>query len=308
MNTTVIGAGYSALALAWYLSDKHSVTLFHTDANCASSASTGLLHPFLGKFPRMSDKGEEALESAKELLSVAEKELNRPVSVSSGIFRAAMSLAQEKYFRKMCKKYPVKWGEHSKSNYPGIWVPKGLTVFSNRYLTGLRQACEKKGVHFVEQKIEHLEELKHYDQIILACGYGISKFFDLPLDYIKGQALLCQAPKDFELKESIIGKGHISLTEARGQVFIGSTYERDFSSIYPDEKANNLIEQVAKFVPEVKQFQILGKMAGVRVSQKESYLPYIKQMDRKTWVYTGFGSRGLLYHALYAQMFSKHRI
>jgi glycine/D-amino acid oxidase-like deaminating enzyme len=46
----------------------------------------------------------------------------------------------------------------------------------------------------------------------------------------------------------------------------------------------------------------LSVQAGLRVSVKGHYLPLVGPVTDKMWVFTGLGSRGLLYHALFASI------
>ena len=73
LNCAVIGAGFSGLALCYYLLDKgQKVTVFDGKGvgGEASGIASGLMHPYPGHEARLSWKGQEAMESSKELFKI----------------------------------------------------------------------------------------------------------------------------------------------------------------------------------------------------------------------------------------------
>jgi glycine/D-amino acid oxidase-like deaminating enzyme len=123
------------------------------------------------------------------------------------------------------------------------------------------------------------------------------KFCDLPLKTTIGQSLLCKWPN--KLPYSLLGEGHITPTEDPHFCQVGSTYEH--TSQPTPQKALDLLKKVALFYPPAIDFEIVEVRAGVRIAPKVGYLPLIQKISAKTWVFTGLGSRGLLYHALLAK-------
>jgi glycine/D-amino acid oxidase-like deaminating enzyme len=105
---------------------------------------------------------------------------------------------------------------------------------------------------------------------------------------------------------SLISQGHLSLTQEPGVCAVGSTYESRYLDVSPDpEKALGLLEKAAIFYPPAKNFEVIEIRAGIRISPKEGYRPICRQLDAKTWVFTGLGSRGMLYHALYGKQLAR---
>jgi glycine/D-amino acid oxidase-like deaminating enzyme len=265
MNVAVVGAGIVGLATAYNLLQKgHSVTIFAPNIPSASSVSTGLLHPYPGKKALKSWEADQGMHETRLLLDVAEHALGKPVANYNGIERFS----------------------------PDMWIPEGITVFSEAYLQGLRLACQD--AQFIDQKISSLDELDHYDRIILATGDQSLQFAELPLRRVIGQALLCQS--DRHLNHSQIYPGyHISVTEDPTLYLVGSTYE------YTPEPNP---EKALKLVQHLPDFKVLEIRAATRIAPKVGYRPISHQLNTKTWILTGFGSRGLLYHA----MFAKHLV
>ena len=120
-----------------------------------------------------------------------------------------------------------------------------------------------------------------------------------PLEVTIGQALLCRWPK--KLPFALASQGHITPTEDPSLCMIGSTYERGEPSSQAIEELRKKIE---RFYPPAMDFEVIEVRLGKRISRPKGYRPVVEQMDRKTWVFTGLGSRGLLYHALFGKKVS----
>lgn len=276
MKIAVVGGGYAGLALVWHLLQKTcSVTVFEKEP-AASYASTGLLHRAPGKKAETNFRAQEGMQASLDLLTKTSVE--RPVFEQSGILRFAADQAQRDLFQ----------GET-------LWIPDGIAVYSRLYLRQLKKICAK--AHFIEKRINDLEELKEFDRIVLAAGAETLRFAKLPLKTNIGQALLCRCPEPLSM--SYLCSGHITPSEDPSLCWVGSTYEHTEK---PDpQKAKQLLEKVSLFYPRAKEFQIVEVCSGVRIAPLQGYQPLVQQLDPKTWVLSGFGSRGLLYHALLAK-------
>lgn len=307
MNSAIIGAGFAGLALTWHLLQKgFQITLFdsHGVGGGASGSATGLLHPYPGEQVRRSRFAEEGMRATEELLQVAESTLNRPVSLRNGILRTALNEEQIALLVERASQY----GDIERLDHFTFLITSGITVNPSLHLQGLWQACEKRGARLQKTKISSLEELKEYDLVIIAAGAGVATFEecrDLPLSFIKGQSLTFARPQEMTpLERGAIAKGHITPGESPDVLHVGATYERAFDSEEPDlAKAKELLlPLVAAHFPALLNASILGCRAGIRVSCRGDYFPLVKKLNEKTWVVTGLGSRGLLYHAYLAEM------
>ncbi len=285
-TVAVIGAGFAGLAAAYFLSKTFQVTVFDQKGigGGASGISSGLLHPYPGEKGRRSWHADEALEAAKELLDVAEQEMQRPVAHRGGILRRGECTAP---------------GSDVEPQADGSFlIRSGITVFPTLYLEGLWKACEKRGVELVLKKIGVLKELNHFDAVVVAAGAGVRGFPEcksLAVNFVKGQVLTCALDKPLE--RSISAKRYQALTPKSDQVHLGATYERDFTDEEP------CLETAVKLLqPETA---VLDCRAGIRVTNPAHYFPILEQLNAKTWVMTAFGSRGLLYHAYFGQKIGK---
>jgi glycine/D-amino acid oxidase-like deaminating enzyme len=274
MKVAVVGAGYAGLATCWYLKkQRFDVTVYDT-GHGASIASTGLMHPYPGKDAKLSYKGFEALEESNFLINVAESAIGKKVCARNGILKLANTELQAK-----------NWPNQS------FWIKEGVTVFSRIYLEGLKKACN---IQVQNQKVLP-EDLNKYDLVIWSTG--AQTIWDFGFKRTIGQALLCQV--NHPLEHSIIKDGHISLTEDPNFVWVGSTYEHTQK---PDpKKAIDLLKKVSAFYLPANDFKIIEVVSGVRIAPKVGYMPIIKKIDNRSWLFTGLGSRGLLYHAFFAK-------
>jgi glycine/D-amino acid oxidase-like deaminating enzyme len=276
MKVAIVGAGYAGLAVAWHLLQKNvDVTVFDGGEG-ASHVSTGLLHPCPGKKATPTWRSDEGMQAALELLEVASAE--RPVFVRNGILRIAATDEQKKEFG----------GET-------LWIPEGITVYSKLYLEGLKIACKK--AKFEKRWVQNLQELDEYDAIVLTTGAETLQLIDLPVKRTIGQCLICKWEKPLSM--SLLSAGHITPTEDPELCLVGSTYEHTEK---PDpQKALELLEKAALFYPPAKDFKVVEIRSGVRIAPKIGYKPIVAKVNPKTWVFTGLGSRGLIYHALLAK-------
>ena len=238
------------------------------------------------------------MAASLELLNAAEKALGKPVFEKTGLFRPAVTEEQKRdFFFRSTQDPDAIWQENPLFGW-GLWIPQGITVYSKTYLEGLWKAS--KNALFSSEKISSLKQLDNYDRIILCAGHEITQFEEcknLPLKATKGQSLICRWPK--KLPHALDSLGHISPTEDPFLCQIGSTYERIFEHGGPDpEKALELKERASLFYPPARDFEIVEIKAGIRISPINGYQPLTLQINPKTTVFTGLGSKGLLYHAL----------
>ncbi len=267
MNIAVVGAGYAGLGVTWHLLQRGCCVSVFDGGVGASHVSTGLLHSAPGKWGKPTWRAEEGMKAAKELLEVA----GGGCFVPSGILRFA----------------PKK-----------EWIAEGITVFSKKYLQGLKKACAQ--ARFEAHFVKSLSELDSFDQIVLTVGADTLSWVDLPLSKTIGQCLVCKVKEP--LPYTLLGTGHISVTEDPSVCLVGSTYEHTEK---PDpQKVLALLPQLAAIYPAARDFEVLEILSGVRISPKVGIRPVVQKVGKNVWVFTGLGSRGLIYHSLLAKSLS----
>ncbi len=82
---------------------------------------------------------------------------------------------------------------------------------------------------------------------------------------------------------------------------IGSTFEKGFSNPLPDIKTAiaELKPKYTKMIPALENAKIMDCKAGVRAGTSDHH-PFVRQLDQRTWILSGLGSKGLLHHSLMA--------
>lgn len=301
MKVAIVGGGLAGVATAYFLqvSGKANVTLFDARGigEGASGICSGLIHPYPGLHVRRSYKAQEALSITKELIRIAENASSTFVANEHGILRHAFTEEQ----RERLLEYGKKWGDVEEVERDLFLIHSGITIHSKQYLQGLWQACERLGASYIQEKIFQMESITSaFDQIVVAAGWGVRDLLDpaaLGIKFLKGQVLKVQGfpPK----KKSFVGNGYIAYLRNNDYYEIGSTYEREFQNDLPDRPlACRLLEKKGLTFSEEN---ILDCKAAVRVMNGGDYLPLVKKIADDVHVFTGLGSRGLLYHGIYAK-------
>ncbi len=288
-RVAIIGAGMSGLACAWYLLERGGFvpTIFDGVGigGGASGAAAGLVHPYPGEQGRQSWMGHAALQETGRLVDEAEKHVSGPIAHRNGILRQ----------KPLIQEYP----DVERLSSSAYLIHSGMTISMPLYLEGLFRACS--GALFKKRHITALEELSDYDMIIIAAGHGIFQFADrehLKVRAVKGHVLHC---KGLGITRSVVGSGYLALGHVPGTYFVGSTYEKTFSSELAsfDVAKESLVPKMSGLGAD--GFAVCGCSAGVRVSAEGHYLPKIERLGGNVWALTAMGSRGLLYHAYFAR-------
>lgn len=312
MKIAIIGAGFSGVATAYKLLLRgHAVTLYDMNGigGGASGIAAGLMHPFAGRTARLNWRGHEGMKATNELLAVASDALGIAVADSTGIIRVALSDEQLKLFKECSdSNTQVDWQTNEMmqgrvegiASAPGIFIHSAVTVNCPLYLQGLWKTCEKLKGKFEQKRIEDLTSIDA-ERVIITTG-AHRGLHSVPLTQVKGQLLEYDYTK--QLPYSIISQGYI--VTKFGSCLAGSTFEKSFTSQEPDiEVARAELEpKIFSLYPPLAKAKIIGCRSGLRASC-QGHLPVIKQTDERTWVLTGMGSKGLLYHALFADELCK---
>lgn len=302
MRIAIIGAGFSGLAVAWnLLTLKNQVVVFDPFLGGASAVAAGLLHPYVGEEGRRSLFATKAMQKTEELLHIAKKSLGKEV-YREGIIRVAQNEKQRKAYKNHC----VVFRDIIDLGNDRFLIKSGKTVFCKRYLQGMRLAIIEKGGQFIAEKITELEQLKTFDQIVIAAGasiYNFPEFTQLKLRFIKGQVLTCEIPLHLQIDRSLVGKGYIVISHAPGICHVGATYERyDLTETVDLLNTQNLLfTKVNSFYPDIWQLRSIDCSSAIRVMRQGHYLPMIKNVSSRIWIITAMGSRGLLYHAYFGE-------
>lgn len=285
MKVAIIGSGLAGLGAAYFLAEEGAkITLFDAGGvgAGASGVCSGLLHPYPGLSARRSQMASEALEMTHQLIALAEKGSGMVLAEREGILRRCINPEQKERF--------LQYEDVEHLDEELFLIKSGSTVYCLDYLRALASILQKRGVQFITQQIENLNCLDNFDRVLLACGYGVRQFTTLPVEFLKGQLLCYKGEAPYPM--SFISKGYIA--KNREGFEVGSTYERGFSSEQP------CLETAQKLLP-MQKGTFLGVKAAIRVCPIGSYLPLTQQLTPRLFVFTGLGSRGLLYHAFFGK-------
>lgn len=320
MRIAIIGTGLSGLATGWFLlqnpavSPSMQLTFFDSKGigGGASGVAAGLLHPYAGASAKLNRYGWEGFKSTLKLLDVAAHQLNKPVARQEGLLRIALSEKQLTDFYQSSEKYQeVRWMSAAEttakipylSPHPGIFISESITVDCPLYLEGLWQACQRRGARLEISKIDFSAQLNNFDCVVFALGAEVNDLLTdpLPIKGIKGQILCTAWPPSYPFPSCALNSQAYIIQE-KANCIVGATYERDYKNSEPDmDRAyQEIMPKAAALIPALGETELLSCKAGIRASTPD-HMPLIKKLDTKHWVITGMGSKGLLYHALYAE-------
>lgn len=322
MKIAILGSGFSGLATAWNLLQNHIVQIDLFDPNGigggASKMAAGLLHKYAGAHAKLNRFGDEGEKETKILLDVASKTLGHSVILSHGLLRLAIGEAKKEEFLKRAKSYPeLQWQSAEEcqkiapgiSTNPGIFIANSLSVDCEAYLQGLWKACANLGARFFQEKILELKQLSDYSAIVVAVGahmHFFDEFRNLRVTQVKGQLLEMVWPNFLPyLSTSLNAEAYITNSKDPQIVVAGATFEKDFTfeEEEPEKAKQLLLPKVRNLFPPLESLSIVRVRAGLRASTPD-HLPIIGQFEKKLFAITGMGSKGLLYHALYAKQLS----
>ncbi|KAK2993661.1 hypothetical protein RJ640_009476 [Escallonia rubra] len=216
-----------------------------------------------------------------------------------------------------------------------FYMPGAVNVHPQRYLEALYLACEilledksnsgveGKELHFHKKCVNNLLELaEEYDAVIICLG-ARSAFLPelsgrLPLRTCRGIIAHLELPDHIreeypEHGPSILSDAWLAVQGPRN-IHIGSTWEwrsRNYSRDVPTEEASKALEELlpkaSATYTSIQNWKFCGATAGLRAMPpltSHGSLPLLGCIDDlagenhacKFWLFTGLGSRGLLYH------------
>lgn len=288
MSCVVVGSGIAGLAVAYYLQKLGiKVSVYSSPIRKpASSIFTGILYRYPGRWGKKSKYADEAYLESLSLIKNVEQQTKRKIIISKGVI---------KKFSPRLKKF----SDVIMQDGDG-YIDDSVTIDMQQYLLGLKSIIGYE--NFVEKDIENINAISGIK--VIAAGYGVKELLNLPgLMYRKGQQFKGRKKVSKPKVGTIVGRGHISFLGG-DQICLGSTYEKEFSSDKVDEQyaEKEIIKKMEPWFGPLENIQEKEFTAGVRVGQDTTYLPLVKQLDKTTYLFTGLGSRGLLYHAYYGKI------
>ena len=321
MRIAILGAGYAGIATAWHLARKGAVVTVYDPAGIAGGASgmaAGLLHPYMGLDAKKAWRSDEALQCTHRLLQEAQPHAPSTIIRSQGIVRLAYSERQRNSFYLCSQQHEeVTWWEpHQTSSHlpavnptSAIFIQGGWSIDSKAYVTALWEVCKGLNCIFIPERKTIEDVSKLYDAVVVAAGYASKNLLlstDLALRPFKGQLVQLRWPKHLPpLHYPVNSHVYIVMSSDNKTCLVGAPYEK-MNNVRVDLAAawEELKPKVAKISPDLANQKPLKGWAGVRCSTPQ-HRPIIGQASNNLWFLTGLGSRGLLYHGLYARDLTK---
>lgn len=311
MHIAIIGSGFAGIATAWHLIHTHNfqVTVFDPAGigGGPSGMAAGLLHPYVGVHAKLNWMGREGMKATLKLIEASSKALGEDVAANTGMLRSPINDSQEADFSLAASKYSdVQWlsAEECQSITrgtvlkPGIFVSSAWTVYCKKYLEGLWKDCH--GATFQQQAIQNLSDLSSFDAVVITMGIDSTSLADVKLNPTKGQLLELAWPDDLPpLPFPLNSDAYILMKPGNKSCIVGATFEKDFDTPLPEIEIAiaQLNPKYTAMIPALKDAKIIDCKAGVRAGTPNRH-PLVKQLDHRTWILAGLGSKGLLHHAI----------
>lgn len=292
-SAAIVGIGLAGIGAAVALLQKgFQVTFVSEDGvigGGATRACAGLLHPYPGRRCNRSPRSTEALVAFQQLQVLLG--LNEGEHFIKGVYCVPSFEEQVESLRRHRETYA---DVQQKEDY--FLISSGFTIRMSSYLSRFREYFFSKGGRVLKQKVTLWTELLDtFDLVVLSTGSSSPSL--VPMERwkrLKGQMLHLEGNSSYDL--SCVGNGLCARLSSE-ECLVGSTYERAYSTVEPDikEAIHRLQTPLHLFAP---QTQVVGCQAGIRFFIRDSLFPTIKQLHPRGFLFTGLGSRGLLYHVL----------
>lgn len=323
MRVAILGAGFCGLAVAWNLAQFkiYDITLFDPNGigQGASGVAAGLLHGYVGAHAKRNWRATEGLKATTQLLKIAENYVKKPVAHTPGILRPALNSSQLENFSFCAHQFPdTKWMDVAQCQqavggmlpFPGLFIESGMVIDCPLYLKGLWFACEASGVKFEQIAIKSLKDVCHFDRVVVALGaatISLPELANVAIKPVKGQVLEMEWPDQVkEIPFPVNSQAYLLMNLGKKTCIAGATYERGYNHIGPDRETaiNEIFPKLHAFYPGFDASSIIDCRTGIRAATYGHH-PLLVKYSANCWVLTGMGSKGLMYHALFAEEIAK---
>jgi len=341
-DVIIFGGGIAGLSLADALLEKgFSVCVIDKSEIGAGASGTpgALVNPATGRRAAKVWKAEACYRAIKSNIKKVLPFADEPFYRQNGVLRPALL---KKMARKMRKQYEkTEWPEgwcrwmsekEIKKLHPGIqcvgggiWIPVGITVDAGKYMNALAGYLREQGVEIRTGILPKAEPADNFwkvsaggeklktGELIFATGYETTQsswWKELPLEPVKGELALFEAPeKLLAFDYSISSLGYIARVRDHNRFIQGSTYDHNFNQVCPTEKGLEYLRgRMHRTLPELeKKSRLIKQWAGVRTSTPD-HKPLLgrHKKNRNLHVFTGLGSKGLMYGKFLAEHYADH--
>jgi D-amino-acid dehydrogenase len=319
-DTLIIGAGLAGASAAWHLrgAGQRVAVLDANRREAATGVGGGLANPMMALRGRPPWRVREALDILEGM-----PEEGR-LGPAGGLLRPAADAQQAAFFAEAAAQHPDlgRWLDAGEASvrFPYTHVPHGvlevmrggawdLEATAESWLWGIeripctaRWTLKESGEHVVFHDAD--VPPMRARRALLAMGAGLLTHpltRTLNLHGIKGQILRAARPSSLpDGFPPLSGAAYLIQADA-DSLWIGSTFEHDWTDARPTPEARNeLLERASTVVPELRQAEVIEHRVGFRVTVPGTRLPMVGPLhpDSRIWVLGGFGAKGLIYSAL----------
>ncbi|MFO8029379.1 MAG: FAD-dependent oxidoreductase [Cyclonatronaceae bacterium] len=340
-DVIIAGGGLAGLATAAQLIEKNkNLKILVYEArdigDGASGVPAGMVNPATGQRARMVWNAEACFRMLEKRLEQLSSRSTTPLKLQNGVLRPAIDETLARNFRRSLKhtRWPKGWIEwldadsvqkiapHLKESSGGLYISKGKVVRTPEYLETFATYLKESGVDFLfggpysldnngAWTLNNQKEKMSAPILVMTSGYKVreNKYWsDLPLNGVKGQLAVYECPENIGQLPAISAYGYMTPIENH-KLAVGSTYEHHFHDEKPDAQGAGLLDQkLQEFMPELyPRCQRIGQWSGIRATTPDR-LPIAGEHYGKKglYVYTGLGSKGLLYSEFVASLLATH--
>lgn len=318
----VVGGGIAGAMAAYNLSQTYDTFLIeeHNLAAEASGIAAGMVNPFMSQRAAPMWRLEDVIFALTDIISTTHSSAN---VIQRNILRLTQSQEQIHYFKRADLNYPqyCQWieGKDIEAQFPylnapfgGLWTNCGFSLDVKPFVENVVRHAQNE--HKLEVLFTGLDSWKehtdgvrvtlktgktlHAKKIILCLGWGYKRhpdLSDLNLHGVKGQIVTIANPLPEESWPLISAKGYV--VSLGDKLVLGSNYDHHFTDLSPERHVTqSILENIGLNVPVISSGVIQEEKAAVRVDVPQKRMPMIGPIEKnsKVWVFTGFGSKGLL--------------
>ena len=333
-DTIIIGAGIAGASAALALANKERILLVEArePAAGASGVAGGLFSPMLALRGRPIWRIDEAIEAFEQQLDVCD---GWSLYDNRGVLRPAHDEQQQTFFLQSVEKWPLfaEWlsPEACRERFPlinapygSMYIPRAGAINLAQYVRHLVAAAASRGVEVrtnapVTDWGENADgafvcidcssnppEPIHAKRLVICCGKGLfSPPFRSSLDVhaVKGQTIRITIPEGLSFADIVPTSGKGYIIPEKDHLAIGSSFHHTFDDEKPSEAVSaELLQKGIYMLPALKTSHVMDSQVGIRVSVPGIRLPLLGRFPgyEKVWVFSAFGSKGLLLSPLLA--------
>jgi glycine oxidase len=327
-DVVILGAGLAGACAALRLSESRSVLVVDRGdvASGASGAGAGLVNPMMARKARPVWRCREALDALELLLDESDA---RDLFRQTGVLRPAIDQKQAEHFRVSASENRdlAEWLEpqlatvrcpQAASPFGALWVHRGGSVSIPGFVRAcLRKVVDRGGrietgrpVHEIHERADGVvivsgQSRWHAERALLCLGADhnmLAGIPEAPLHRIKGQTAVVETPPELESIPCL--SSGVYVVPGNRRLTVGSSFEHAFTDLRPDpSQTEKILSKATRVLPGIAPARLLEERAGVRATVPVTRLPIIGPIPakRRTWMFNGLGSKGLLLAPLLAR-------